>query len=187
MPISDVCDRIGQYWNLPQTATVQPHNLIGHAFRSVLVECLQTFGDPAISYEEEIDPRKEFPGFDFGTRSKAARIDIIGRRKGQLVAMISSRWRFRHDRVEVVEEALAYMTAARRTYGNCQFYAWLGEFSAARLEKVLTNCPPYRSNAALAATVHFQPRLISEGLGENGRLAHLKSLSWLIDQTFTWK
>ncbi len=181
-----LCAHIGKYWRLPQLRAIQPHNPIGHAYRSLLVRALQKFGDPEIEYEEEADPRSEFPGYDFGTRSKQARIDILGRRKGIPVALVSSRWRFRHDRVDVVDEAMAYAPAARRQNPRAKFYAWLGEFSPSRLTKVLENCPPAHSNAAITAAVHFNPALIREGLEENGRIAALRNLTWIIDQSRTW-
>ncbi|MGB8411249.1 MAG: hypothetical protein WCE23_00330 [Candidatus Binatus sp.] len=181
-----LCSVIGQYWRDPDIAKFQPHNLVGHAFRSLIVTILETWGDSGITYEEEVGPHDEFPGYQFGTRSKRAKIDVIARRGDLTVALISARWRFRHDRVDVVEEALAYAPAAQRVNRNCKFYAVLGEFAPNRLEKVLTHCPP-QPNPAISAAVHFAPQLITDGLGENGRLAALKSLEWLIDQTFNWR
>jgi len=187
IPRSELCQNIGLYWRDPVIAKLQPHNLVGHSFRSLTVTALEMFGDKDLVFEEEVDPAQEFPGFSFTTRSKDARIDIAARREKRTVALISTRWRYRHDRVDVVEEALSYVAAARRQNPSCALYAFVGEFAPNRLEKILSNCPPAMPNAALAAAVHFQPDLISEGLQENGRLAHLKSLEWLIDQSFTWK
>lgn len=183
---SSVCDQIGAYWRDPLIAAMQPHNLVGHAFRSICLTILERFGDPAIKYDEEVDPSSEFPGHQFATRSEDAKIDIIARRGNSTVALISVRWRFRHDRVDVVEEALAYGTAARRANANCAFYALVGEFAPNRLEKILSNCPP-RKNPPLDACVHFAPELLSHGLGENGRLRELKSLAWLADESFKWR
>jgi len=184
-PPERLCSMIGQYWREPVIAKFQPHNLVGHAFRSLIVTILETFGDSGITYDEEVRPHDEFPGYTFGTRSKHAKIDVLARRGDLPVALISVRWRFRHDRVDVVDEALAYAPAARRVNRNCKFYAVLGEFAPNRLEKVLTNCPP-QPNPAISAAVHFAPQLIADGLGENGRLSELKSLEWLIEQTFDW-
>lgn len=186
VPRAELCSTIGQYWRDPHIANFQPHNLVGHAFRSLIVSILETWGDSGITYDEEVRPHDEFPGYQFETRSKRAKIDVVGRRAGLIVALISARWRFRHDRVDVVEEALAYAPAAQRVNRNCKFYAVLGEFAPNRLEKVLTHCPP-QPNPAISAAVHFAPQLITNGLGENGRLAALKSLEWLIDQTFNWR
>ena len=183
----ELCSHIGLYWADERFRFAQPHNLVGHAFRSMLVEALTLFGDPEIRYEEEADPKLEFPGHAFATRSPNSRIDIVARRGPATVALISSRWRFRHDRVDVVEEAMAYMTAARRVNPNCQQYAWVGEFMPARLEKVLAHTAPNHPNPPLAACVHFEPRLITEGLQERDMKGQLKSLAWLISETGGWK
>jgi hypothetical protein len=183
----ELCSHIGLYWADERFRLAQPHNLVGHAFRSMLVEALTLFGDPDICYEEEADPLLEFPGNAFATRSRRARIDIAARRGNTTVALISSRWRFRHDRVEVVEEALAYMTAAIRTNPRCKQYAWVGEFSPARLEKILDHTAPNHPHPPLAACVHFEPRLLTEGLGERAVNGQLQSLAWLISETAVWR
>lgn len=186
VPRTGLCKEIAAYWRHPVIADRQPHNLVGHAFRSLTVHILESFGDPGIAYGEEISPHDEFPGHEFATRSLDPKIDIVARRDGVTVALISSRWRFRHDRVEVVEEAMEYAPAARRHNRNCRLYASVGEFAPNRLEKILRNCPPAQLHSALTATVHFAPQLISHGLRENGRTAHLRSLDWLIGETFSW-
>jgi len=183
---SALCDYIGQFFRMPAISDMQPNNIVGHAFRSICVEALKLFGDPLVEYEEEVDPYKEFPGYQFDTRSNEAKLDIIARRAGIPVALISARWRFRHDRVDVPEEMLSYGPAARRVNRDCAMYALVGEFSAVRLEKMLVHSPPTR-NPILNSTIHFQPRLLSLGLGENGRLSSLNSLEWLIDQSFLWR
>jgi hypothetical protein len=151
------------------------------------VHILEQFGAPGITYAEEISPYDEFHGQHFTTRSRDPKLDIVARRGNVTVALISSRWRFRHDRVDVVEEAIAYATAARRHNPACRLYASVGEFAPNRLEKILSNCPPVQPHGALAAAVHFAPQLITAGLGENGRMANLKSLEWLIGETFLWE
>jgi hypothetical protein len=181
-----ICSEIGLYWRQPKISTFQPHNLVGHAFKSLIVNVLQKFGNPSIAYEEEVSPHEEFPGFQFMTRSKKPKIDIVARKGKLTVALISSRWRFRHDRVDVVEEALAYAPAARRLNPKCDLLAVVGEFAPNRLDKILSACPPVNPNPPLAATVHFAPKLITEGLHENGRLIHLKGLDWLIKRTYDW-
>jgi hypothetical protein len=183
---NQLCQTIATYWRNPLIAALQPHNLAGHAFRSIVVHALKTWGDSGITYEEEVSPHKEFPGQTFATRSKEPRIDIVARRSTVTVALISSRWRFRHDRVDVVEEAMAYAPAATRHNPKCQLYACVGEFSPNRLDKILSNCPPLQPRGALSATVHFAPTLITHGLRENGRMQHLKSLEWLIAETHRW-
>lgn len=70
IPHNDICDSIGQYWRHKDIANLQPHNPVGHAFRSLLVHILEVYGDPALIYDEEVSPHLEYPGYQFGTRSK---------------------------------------------------------------------------------------------------------------------
>lgn len=186
VPRTALCNEIATYWRHPDITDFQPNNLAGHAFRSLTVHILETFGDKGITYSEEFSPYDEFPGQQFTTRSRDPKIDIVARRGKVTVALISSRWRFRHDRVDVVEEAMAYAPAARRHNPGCRLYASVGEFAPNRLDKVLSNCPPIQPRGALTAAVHFAPQLITDGLDENGRMVHLRSLKWLIDETFSW-
>lgn len=186
-PRAEIDQHIGLYWRQPAISSLQPHNLVGHAFRSLIVTILERFGDPGITYEEEADPHADLPGYDFATRSPDAKLDIVARRNGRLVALLSARWRYRHDRVDLVDEALAYAPAARRQNQHCRLYAVIGEFAPNRLHKVLTNCPPAMPHAALSAAVHFAPELIWNGLHENGRTSCLQNLEWLIQQTAEWR
>ena len=140
-----------------------------------------------MTYEEEVNPYTEFPGHPFVSRSKRAKIDIVARRENRTVAILTVRWRFRHDRLDVIDEAMAYAPAARRQNPNCKVYPVLGEFDGGRLRKVLANCPPIIPNAAIDSAIHFEPRLITEGLQENGTLEYLRSLAWLISETFRWQ
>jgi hypothetical protein len=183
---NSLCQAVGSYFRHPQISSLQPHNVLGHAFRSLTVHVLQKFGSSNITYQEEVSPYTEFPGQKFSTRSLDPKIDIVARNGNVTVALISSRWRFRHDRVDLVDEAMAYAPAARRQNPACQLYASVGEFAPSRLDKVLSHCPPVAPHGALNATVHFAPQLITNGLHENGRMNHLRSLEWLISQTFSW-
>jgi len=187
VPRPDLCANIGTYFQQAHIRRLQPNNPVGHAYRSLATNALQRFGDPGITYEEEVNPHAEFPGQVFTTRSKRARIDIVARRENRTVALLSVRWRVRHDRLDVVDEAIAYAPASQRHNPHSRVYAVLGEFDCGRLRKVLDNCPPIIPHAAIHAAVHYAPQLITEGLQENGTMQYLRSLSWLINETFTWR
>jgi hypothetical protein len=79
------------------------------------------------------------------------------------VALLTVRWRVRHDRLDVVDEGMAYAPAIHRHNPNGKVYAVLGEFDGGRLRKILTHCPPLNPHAAISAAVHFAPQLIREG------------------------
>lgn len=181
----ELCARIGAYWRLPLVSQLQYHNLVGNAFRSIVSEILVHYGSPGIRYEEEVHAADLFRSWPLRSRSKEPMIDIVAFKGPRPVAMLSTRWRYRHDRVDFIDEAHAYSAAGLRMFGGIPFYAVTGEFSPARVGKVLDNAPP-ASQGPISAAVHFYPALITDGLGENGRMAHLKSLEWLVAQTESW-
>ncbi len=184
---SDVCQQIGLYWQEPRIRPLQPHNLVGHAFRSLVTNALQLFGDQAIVYEEEVHPHVEFPHLFVPVYGASWKIDVVARREGQMVAILGVSWRVRYNRLAALQRALAYSTGSRKDKPNSQPYAVLGEFDSGRLRKLLNSCPPINPHAAISAAVHFAPQLIRDGLEENGTLEHLRSLAWLIAQSFHWK
>lgn len=186
IPECDVCENIGLYWQQPNIRLLQPHNLAGHAFRSLVATALHLFGDTEIDYEEQIERHEAFPGQSFQKHGVKTKIDILARRRNRAVALISAHWGIRHYRACEPPEALAYLPVLRRENPRGQFYAVVGEFDGGRLRKLLASSEPQAPNAAISGAVHFAPELIREGLGENGSLEHLRSLEWLIRETFRW-
>lgn len=43
VPRAEIDHHIGLYWHQPVISTLQPHNLVGHAFRSLIVTALRSF------------------------------------------------------------------------------------------------------------------------------------------------
>ena len=158
IPRSELCANIGLYWREPNIRRLQPHNLVGHAFRSLIVASLEAFGFPELTYNEEVSPYDLFPGHRFETRSKEPKIDIVAYKRTQIVALISTRWRFRHDRVDLVDEAMAYAPAARRQNSQCRMYAVVGEFAPNRLCKILA---PVRRRIRTAPSMPPSTSLLS--------------------------
>jgi hypothetical protein len=186
VPLADLCTTIGAYARLPQIRNQQPHNLLGHAFRSISTDFLRRFGDEEVTYHEEVDAHDLFPGIPLPGASPKAKIDIVAMRRSTVVALISSKWRYRHDRVEFIEEFNRYLMAARRSNSNCGLYAVTGEFAPSRLHKALEASAPSSRYGPLSATVHFQPLLITQGLGADARVDNLRSFEWLALETRSW-
>jgi hypothetical protein len=46
-----LCENIGLYYQQPTIRPLQPHNPVGHAFRSLVLTALELFGDPGVTYE----------------------------------------------------------------------------------------------------------------------------------------
>lgn len=113
VPRTEVCNAIGLYFKQPTVWHLQPNNLLGNAFRSLVVEILRDYGSPGISYSEEVDPSLEFPGHTLrlGARSPAL-ISLRGREMKP--------WRFfSHAGATVITESYLWMrrslTSLRRS------------------------------------------------------------------------
>jgi hypothetical protein len=165
---------------------VQPNNPRGHAFRSIVAELLSRYGDQQLLIEEEVDPHPLFPGFVFGLRSKKPRIDIVVYRARKIVALCSARWTYRHDRVDMLEEAVNYMAAARRVNQNCKFFGITAEVNPARLRKVLSQTAPVNPNPAMDRLVHLHVPLATTVIGHNGTLAELWDLVDWVKDSANW-
>lgn len=187
VPGERICDEIGVYWRLREIRNMQPNNLLGNSFRSLCVAYLERFGNPKISYEEELSPHAEFVGHQLQGASPRAKIDIVARRGKLPVALMSCKWRYRHDRVEFIEEFMRYLTPARRLNSNMEFYAITGEFSPARLHKALEASQPASAHGPMSAVVHFAPQIVREALEINGRTAYLQGLPYLADASYKWR
>ena len=185
VPESQLCGELGQFFQQPEIKNRQPNNLRGHAFRSIVAAAIDRFGPPEIHVQEEQSPFDWFPGFEYAARGKRPRIDILVSRRSRPVALITTRWIYRHDRVDIIEEALAYMPAARRVNGNCRFYGVTAEFTPSRLKKVLSKTGPGKS-APIDGFVHLNPELAGSTLGRNGELETLRSLDDLFAESTQW-
>lgn len=182
-----VCEELGQFFLHPELNGLQPNNPRGHAFRSMVAETISHFGDPGLEVVEESSPHELFPGFDFSNRSRKARIDIVVKRGPRPVALVTTRWTYRHDRVDIIDEARAYMPAARQVNGNCRFFGVTAEFGTARLKKVIDETVPSAPNAAIERLVHLNPELPGALIGKNGDLKMMWSLAQLVKDSFNWR
>ena len=180
---SQLCSKLGAFlMNFGQ----QPNNLRGHAFRSIVAETLAKYGDQTLDIAEEVDPHSLFPGYGFHLRSDTPRIDIVVSRSTRVVALCSVRWTYRHDRVDMLEEAVSYMAGARRMNQNCRFFGITAEMNPARLKKVVKRTAPVERNAAMERLVHLHSPLATTVIGHNGMLKNLWSLNDWVNDSFRW-
>lgn len=183
-----VCDHLGLYFKHEQVRGSQPNNLRGHAFRSMVAEMLEVFGDSTVDYFEEQSPHEWFPGFDFQGRSSDAKIDILAARQGKPVAIISTRWTYRHDRVDLIDEAREYLPAARRLNSECGFFGVTAEFVTARLRKVIALTEPVQPRGApIRRLVHLNPHLAGSLIDREEDLKFVWSLADLSRNSFNWR
>ena len=184
IPRPELCSKIGGFL---KSLEIQPNNPRGHAFRSLVAETLSTYGDISLTVQEEVDPHPLYPGFTFSLRSENPRIDIVVLRQKKIVALCSTRWTYRHDRVDMLEEAAAYMAAARRENPDCKFFGVTAELNPARLKKVVKQTSPLQRNAAMERLVHLHKALATTVIGHDGELNHLMDLSEWVRDSSRWR
>ncbi|WP_247216025.1 hypothetical protein [Synechococcus sp. C9] len=183
IPRHDLCSYLGKFL---KTLSIQPQNPRGHAFRSIVAETLARYGDPQITVEEEVNPYILFPGNQFNLRSKNPRIDIVAYRDGLPVALCSTRWTYRHDRVDILEEARAYMPVAKQIYPNIHYFGITAEMNPARLKKVVDQTKPVSPSADVDCLVHLHKPLATTVVNHNGDLAHLVDLVDWVHSSPNW-
>lgn len=186
VPSGNLCNHLGVYFQQPNIANLQPNNIRGHAFRSLVAHILATYGDPALEIREEFSARDLFQGWPLVTRSQAPNIDITVFRNGLLVAIASVRWTYRHDRVDMLDEAHSYIPPARRTNPRCGFFGITAEFATARLKKVVNQSEPVQANSVVRRLVHLHAPLATTVIGNDGVLAHMMDLQDFVRASFTW-
>jgi hypothetical protein len=179
-------DHLGRYFGEPGISHLQPNNPRGHGFRSLIAETLSRFGDPALRIDEEVKAHELFPGQPLQTRSDDPKIDIVVHRGPLLVAMVSTRWTYRHDRVDMIDEAHAYVPPARHQNPHCTFYGATAEIVTARLRKVLRETEAVQQHGVITGLVHLHAPIASSVIGRNGDLVHLVDLVDFVNQSYSW-
>ena len=183
---AELCSEVGRFFRHTDIDGLQPNNPRGHAYRSLVAETIARFGDSALDVSEEVSPHELFPGFPFENRSSDARIDIVVKRGQKPVALVTTRWTYRHDRVDIIDEARAYMPAARSVNPTCRFFGVTAEFNPARLKKVIAQTSPSMQHSAIDRLVHLNPQLPGRIVGKNGDLEKLWSLEQMVRDSSHW-
>lgn len=158
----------------------QRHNIVGSAFAGLLKHALELFGPQALTYDLEVAGDTAFPGVNLPTRTGKPFIDILVRKDGRNLGIISTKWSIRHDRInDLTSECRAYKGAAGFTDTKIFYYVATNEFDPARLDKPLTD-------KCIDGVVHVHKPLLTDVCGLNGRLALLLDLADLIERSFEW-
>jgi len=158
----------------------QRQNSLGIVFEGLVKLALASFGNPQITYELDVAGESAFPGVDIPTRTEKPFIDILARKEGRNVAIISTKWSVRHDRVnDLTNECRSYKNAAREIDRKILYFVATNEFDPARLEKIV-------GDKCIDAVAHVHKPLVTEVCGLNGRLENLLDLSALIEGTRKW-
>jgi hypothetical protein len=184
VPRDELCSHIGGFL---KELGIQPNNPRAHAFRSLVAKTLSAYGDTDLTVREEVDAHSLYPGFTFALRSENPRIDIVVLRQHRIVALCSTRWSYRHDRVDMLKEAAAYMAAARGENPDCKFFGITAEVNPARLKKVVKQTSPVQRNAAMERLIHLHKPIATTVIGHNGLLNHLMDLAEWVRDSANWK
>lgn len=92
----------------------------------------------------------------------------------------------RHDRVDMLDEAHAYIPPARRINPRSGFYGATGEFGVARLVKVIDQTEPVERHGIIRRLVHLHAPLATIVIGHNHNLIHLMDLAEFVTDSFDW-
>jgi hypothetical protein len=182
VPLSEVGDRVDLLMKSPGYVGLQRHNILGAAFAALVRLTLQRFGiqDPRVSYELEVPGANAFPGIQIPTRSENPSIDILVRKAGQNIGIISTKWSYRHDRVDdLTTECRAYKNAAAYTDTKLFYYIATNEFDPARTDKLICD-------KCVDRVIHVHKELVTGVCKLNGRLKNLWDLSDLLESSSNW-
>jgi hypothetical protein len=179
---TDVGDKVDLLMKSPGYRGLQRHNILGAAFAALVKLTLQKFGsqDPHVSYELEVPGANAFPGVQIPTRSENPSIDILVRKAGKNIGIISTKWSYRHDRVDdLTTECRAYKNAATYTDTKLFYYIATNEFDPARTDKLICD-------KCVDRVIHVHKELVTGVCKLNGRLKNLWDLSDLLESSNNW-
>ena len=121
-----------------------------------------------------------FPGVQLPTRTGEPFIDILVRKDGRNIGIISTKWSIRHDRInDLTSECRAYKNAATWTDTRIFYFVATNEFDPARSQKLI-------EDKCIDGVVHVHKPLVTEVCELDARLRELLDLSELIRLTHSW-
>jgi hypothetical protein len=182
IPPERVGDRVNLLMRSPEYAGLQRNNVLGAAFAALVSLTLQRFGiqDPRVTYELEMPGATAFPGIQIPTRSENPSIDLLVRKAGKNIGIISTKWSYRHDRVDdLTTECRAYKNAAAYTDTKLFYYIATNEFDPARTDKLI-------GDKCVDRVIHVHKELVTGVCKLNGRLMKLWDLSDLLESSNNW-
>lgn len=184
-PPEDVRGQLDQLMRLPDYHGHQRQNPLGIAFAGATRHVLERFGNEVLSYNLEVDATLMFPGISMPWRSDKPRIDILVLKGGSFpagnpVAIISTKWSIRHDRINDLKgECPEYKAAAIKRNMQIKYYAVTNEFDPARLNRLVTD-------GCIDGIVHVHKYAVTDVCGLNGRLHEMLDLADLVELTRSW-
>lgn len=169
--------RMDNLMSLPAFTGKQRQNPLGEGFVGAIVAVLSTLGAKSISYRPEVRSTDFFPGIRIPGRSSVSRIDVAAVKEDKLVAIISTKWSIRHDRLsDITNECPVYKEAAYRHWRTRPLYYFVtNEFSPSRLRRIT-------GDDCVDGVVHVHAKLVTEVCGLSAQLLDLQDLIRLTHQ-----
>jgi len=156
----------------PEFEGLQRQNSLGIAFAGLVKHVLERFGPEHVSYEAEKPAKTVFPGLPLVGRSEKPSIDVLATSNGAPLAVISTKWSLRHDRLnDLTSEAPAYKAAFMQLYRqrgrpDLKYYVVTNEFDPARLTKLI-------DDPGIDSVVHVHKHAVTDVCQLDGRLQQL--------------
>jgi len=180
VPAGQVAPMVDRLMSQPAYAGLQRHNILGSAFAGLVKHALETLGNPGNTYELEVNGDQAFPGVQLPTRTGEPFIDILARKGGRNIGIISTKWSIRHDRInDLTSECRAYKNAATWTDSRIFYFVVTNEFDPARTDKLLVD-------KCIDGVVHVHKPLVTDVCALDGRLNQMLDLSELIIKSSSW-
>ncbi len=177
---SEVKEHVDALMRQEEYRLLQRQNPLGIAFTALVAHLLRTYGNGKIIYELEVKADRIFPGIAMPGRSASPFIDILVCREDKPIAIISSKWSLRHDRInDITNECPIYKAAALRHRSRLRFYVVSNEFDPSRLNRIL-------SDDCVDGLAHVRKEAVTKVCELDGRLDRLMDLTDLVEATFSW-
>jgi hypothetical protein len=164
---------------------LQRQNILGTAFVGLIRYILEKFGSRDITFENEVEAARVFPGITFPGRSGTPRIDMVVNHNEIPRIIISAKWSLRHDRLsDLTNECPIYKASYERIYRLAQrtsllYYVITNEYDPARLNKIL-------DDSCVDGVVHVHKSAVTDVCGLDGRLDRLIDLVEFANTTYSW-
>lgn len=173
---ADVHGLMDRLMKQPDFEGVQRQNSLGIAFAGLLKYCLETFNKSGLKYRTEVPAKDEFPGITLPGRSEKPCIDVLASDDRLPVAVISTKWSLRHDRLsDLTNECPSYKAAYSQVFrqsgrANLAYYVVTNEFEPSRLIKLI-------EDSCIDGVVHVHKPAVQNVAELNGQLEGLIDLS----------
>ncbi len=177
---SEVKHKVDRLMRSESYSRQQRQNPLGTAFSALIAHVLRSYGNPKLTYEVEVRGDTVFPSIAMPGRSTSPSIDILALSDSKPVAVISSKWSLRHDRInDITNECPIYKSAAMRSRVRLRFLVVTNEFDPARLNKILID-------DCVDGLVHVHKKAVTEVCRLDGRLDEMLDLTDLVNSTNSW-